>query len=221
MKSSPALAVHDLTFSVGKRPLFANVSLNLNRAEFVALHGPSGSGKSTLQRAIAGLIKADSGSIRLNNQSPEAIGWPHYRLQVIYVQQVPTLSEGTVRDNLNRPFHFASVQKAYDESKAVELLTQMQLCSDILNQIASSLSGGEQQRICLIRAILLRPAVLLLDEPTSALDQDTADSVIRTLASEKNQHQTSAIIATHQPAQFETLCERSIELSSHGEVNPQ
>lgn len=215
MEHTSLLLVDQLTLNVNHQALIEQFYLQLASGEFIALHGPSGSGKSTLLRAIAGLIEATRGQILLNGQSPETIGWPRFRRQVIYVQQKPTLGEMTVAENLARPFQYATAEQgAYDANHATELLERLYLSSSILNQPASTLSVGEQQRVCLVRALLLEPTVLLLDEPTSALDVNAASAALEILAEARDQRGLSAIVATHDHSRLADLCERTLKLDA-------
>lgn len=212
MDQPPLLSVEQLHLDVDGRSLVSDFDVTLTTSLFVTLHGPSGSGKSTLLRAIAGLIEIDAGLIRLEGQSPAVVGWPTFRRRVIYVHQKPTLGEGTVASNLQRPFQYATSDREFDSEQAVTLLERLHVKATSLQQAALSLSVGQQQRVCLVRALLLEPAVLLLDEPTSALDDDAADAVINLLTEYRDQRGLSAIIATHDQSKIDEQCGRRIEL---------
>jgi putative ABC transport system ATP-binding protein len=215
---SPLLRLHidQLTLTINNQTLIDQFSLTLEQGEFVGLHGPSGCGKSTLLRGIAGLLAAESGDVRLGEHSPEELGWPSFRRAVLYVQQTPTLIEGTVRENLARPFSYRALEQEFDVDAAADLLERLELKRSLLDQAAGSLSIGEQQRACLVRALQLKPPVLLLDEPISALDKDAARAVIDLLAEMRDQNQLSAIIATHQRDQVDRICDRWVELQPKG-----
>ena len=159
------LDINNLAVVAGGITLVRGFSVHLRPGELVALAGPSGSGKTTLLRTIAGLVDPAEGQILLDDRTPEQHEWPCFRRRVILLQQRPTVFEGSVEDNLKRPFRYRSAGKAYSRDDAVRLLETFLIEPERLTQEARSLSEGQQQRICLVRALLLEPDVLLLDEP--------------------------------------------------------
>ena len=203
--SSTLLELKNLSVSAGGKRLLAGFNCSLSAGELTVIAGPSGCGKTTLLRAIAGLIDPDCGEILFNGGSPEKVGWPGYRRRVVMVGQRPVLFDASVRDNLSRPFSYRSSDLSFPEERAKDLLDRFLLSEDHLEQNARSLSVGQKQRICLVRALLIDPAVLLLDEPISALDEDSAgavESLIREEASEKG---LAALIVAHDSGMAERL----------------
>ncbi|EFM21714.1 MULTISPECIES: ATP-binding cassette domain-containing protein [unclassified Pantoea] len=164
----PLLDVQEVTFSVGDRQLLRPVSLQLHQGDCVLLTGPSGSGKSTLLKIMASLITPDSGQLFFKNHDITTLDAEAYRQQVSYCFQTPQLFGQTVYDNLALPWQIRR-QKPHRE-RLVAHLESVNLSPDMLNKSVEQLSGGEKQRIGLLRNLQFMPDILLLDEVTSALD---------------------------------------------------
>lgn len=209
----------ELSVSAGGRVLVSGIGITLEKGEMVALCGPSGCGKTSLLRAVAGLDDPASGSVLLNGRTPHETGWPRFRRSVVLVDQKPVLLPGSVRDNLALPFTYTVAAGApFPESEAVALLDSFGVTRDRFTQEARTLSMGQQQRVCLARAFLLKPDVLLLDEPTSALDPEAVSSVENTLRTETRRRGLSALIVTHDREQARRLCDSTVDLSDFGAV---
>lgn len=214
--SETVLELRDLAVKAGGRVILRGIGITLLRGETVALCGPSGCGKTSLLRAVSGLDEAASGTVTLAGASPEETGWPAFRRRVVLVDQRPVLLPGSVRDNLMVPFTYRSAGgTAFPERDASDLLDAFGVFGERMAQEARTLSQGQQQRVCLARAFLLKPDVLLLDEPTSALDPEAVQSVERTLAGETRKRGLSALVVTHDRAQAARLCDRSVDLSAY------
>lgn len=213
------LELRELSVSAGGRVLVSGFGITLEKGEMVALCGPSGCGKTSLLRAVAGLDDLAGGQVLLNGSTPGGIGWPRFRRRVVLVDQRPVLLPGSVRDNLELPFSYAVSSGApfpYEEARS--LLETFGVARDRFAQEARTLSLGQQQRVCLARAFLLKPEVLLLDEPTSALDPEAVSSVESSLVSETRRRGLSALIVTHDREQARRLCDRAVDLSDYGAV---
>lgn len=183
----PLLDVKDVAFSVGDRQLLRPVSLQLHEGDCVLLTGPSGSGKSTLLKIIASLLTPTSGQLIFRNSDITTLKAEAYRQQVSYCFQTPQLFGQTVYENLALPWQIRR-QKPQQE-KLVAHLESVNLSPDILNKSIEQLSGGEKQRVGLLRNLQFMPDVLLLDEVTSALDEENRLAVLslinRIVAEEK------------------------------------
>ncbi|MCC7409202.1 MAG: ATP-binding cassette domain-containing protein [Phycisphaeraceae bacterium] len=192
------LAIEQLSIGAGSVELLRGLDVSLEPGEQLAVTGPSGLGKTTLLRTIAGLTDPLSGRILLRGRSGDEIGWPTFRRQVVLMQQKPTLTGGTVRENLQRPFAYRCANGCgYDGAKAAKWLDSIGIEPTRLDQPASELSVGQQQRVCLVRSLLVEPLVLLLDEPTSALDTDAAEATQRLVDGECRNRGLAVMIVTH------------------------
>lgn len=210
-----------IAVAVDGQLLLEDISFRLEPGQLLAITGPSGCGKTMLLRSLAGLIDPVAGQLRLNGEAPQQLGWPAYRRRVLLVHQQPVLTPGTIRDNLERPFRYRAAASPWNEAAATRFLERLHIEAERLEQRADSLSVGQQQRVCLVRALLLQPDVLLLDEPTSALDEtarDAVEALIREVAMERS---TAAVIVTHDAAQAERWCDVQLALQPTAGGNGQ
>jgi putative ABC transport system ATP-binding protein len=213
--AQPMLQIENLAVAAGGKRLLHAIGFDLAANEFLAVTGPSGVGKSTLLRAIAGLDDPAEGQVLLHGQTPASHGWPAFRRRIVFMHQRPVMLAGSVRENLQHPLRFHSVDRAFDDGEAKRLLGRLGLHTSHLDQEANTLSVGEQQRISLVRALLIGPEVLLLDEPTSALDELSREALERVLHEDLKQRGCAAILVTHDRAQAARLCDREIRLAAH------
>jgi putative ABC transport system ATP-binding protein len=209
------LVVEGVAISVERRRLLTGVSLSLRAGELVGIVGPSGSGKTELLRSIAGLRDAEEGAFRLEGRERGDVPWPSWRRQVTYVAQRPVMLEGSVRDNVLRPLTYASVQGKVGDDELTDLLGRMGLEPELLHQRARTLSVGEQQRVALLRALVIHPAVLLLDEPTSALDVEAVERVEALIRRRAESASLAALIVSHDPAQVARWTSRQLDIREH------
>ena len=181
-------------------PTLDHVSFEVQGGEFLCVTGPSGSGKSTLLNVMAGLDRADSGSVRVDgvditrmNESQRA----RFRLSRIgLVFQFFNLLESlSVIENVMAPARLAGIDRRTARNLATETLASVGL-SGKERQYPSSLSGGERQRVAVARAIINRPALLLADEPTGALDSENGRRVME-LLDERNRAGQTIVMVTH------------------------
>lgn len=211
---TPLWSFDDVTLRKGSRTLAVGLHLDVTPGEIVGLAGPSGSGKTTLLRCLAGLEDPANGRVFLEGQTPESIGWPAYRRQVVLVDQQPALLDATVERNLVRVFEYKTGATPFPRDEAIELLDTLGLERRYLDQPARTLSVGEQQRVCLVRALLLRPKVLLLDEPTSGLDEAAvgdAEHVVREAVTQARAG--AALWVSHNRDQLERVATRTLDLT--------
>ncbi len=206
-EAPPALALEEVvrTFEQGgaRLDVLQGASLALAPGEAVALVAPSGAGKSTLLH-IAGLLeRADAGEVRIAGEATSALSDARRtelrRRALGFVYQFHhLLPEFSALENVVVPQMIAGRSKATARARAHELLAMMGLAQRETHRPAR-LSGGEQQRVAVVRALANRPSVLLADEPTGNLDQRTADGVFDALARLLRETGTAALIATHNP----------------------
>jgi putative ABC transport system ATP-binding protein len=203
----PLLEIRDLSFGYdkGSSPVFEHLNLDVRKGKCVVVKGPSGCGKSTLLRLICRLNIPRSGTILFKGKSVADIPPPELRSKITYVQQIPQMIDGTIRDNLLLPFTFALGQhkSAPDDASLERMLDAFYLHGISLEQSALKLSVGQKQRLSIMRAILNGPDMLLLDEPTSALDAESATMLFSIIERLNTEEGKALIIVTHsdyQPA---------------------
>ena len=176
-----------------------NTSFNVKKGEFVAIVGASGSGKSTLLHLLGGVDKPDSGKIFIDNtdiyslnKEPLAI---FRRRQVGLIYQfynlIPIL---TVKENITLPKNLDNSN--IDEEKLNELITTLKL-NDRVNHLPNELSGGEQQRTSIGRALINEPTIILADEPTGNLDSKNSDEIVTLLKVANKKYGQTIIMITH------------------------
>ena len=210
--TAPLLSVEAFSLRLGGRILFEPVSFALEAGEIIGVQAPSGVGKTSLLRGIVALTPAHSGTCRFRGLLPQAIGIPDYRRQVVWVAQRPALFAGSVQKNLAQPFGYESVAEAFSEAAAAAWIERLGLGQVDLDAATETLSEGQRQRVCLIRAFLLHPAVLLLDEPTSALDPESITTVEQAIDDYVAEGERGAILISHDHNQLDRLCTRCITL---------
>lgn len=180
-----------------------DISLELEKAKTLAILGPSGSGKSTLLNIIGALDLPDSGSIVFNdfslqNQSEKQLASFRNKEIGFIFQSHHLLPQCNVLENVMIPT-LPIKDKTYKNEcrqRALELIKKVDLW-DQRNDYPGTLSGGECQRVAVIRALINQPKLLLADEPTGSLDQSNANSIIDLLLKLKEAYQTSLIVVTH------------------------
>ncbi len=188
-------------FNMGNNIIKAvdNMSFEINSGEFVVILGPSGSGKTTLLNLLGGMDKITSGEIIVNNKNLGQLNKKEMTLyrrnDVGFVFQFYNLMTNlTALENVE-----LSTELCKNSLNPVEVLTQVGL-KDRLDYFPSQLSGGEQQRVSIARAISKNGELLLCDEPTGALDYQTGKSVLKTLFDCSRLHHKTVIVVTHNSA---------------------
>ena len=206
------------SFTTGRTNLviFRNLDLEVRQGEKLALVGESGAGKSTLLYLLGGLDRPTSGKIlydgdditRLNEQR-----LAEFRNRTLgFVWQTHyLLPEFTALENVAMPLRIRGVSAEEAEEQAMDRLREVGLEARS-HHLSGELSGGEQQRVVLARALVGKPKVLLADEPTGNLDAQTGERIIGLLADMHEQHGLTSIYVTHNPA-FARRCDRVLEMS--------
>ncbi|WP_304228095.1 ABC transporter ATP-binding protein [Lactobacillus kitasatonis] len=188
------LSLKNVGYRVKDKDIISNFSLDIATGAFLTIVGPSGGGKSTLLKLLANLISPTSGEIYFKDKNINTYLPTNYRRQVSYCFQQPSLFGETVKDNLEFPFKIR--KQTPDQSKMEQVLESVDLKTDFLNKNITELSGGEKQRVALIRNLLFKPEVLLLDEITTGLDNDSKEIVHR-LIQNVHKDNTTIIQVTH------------------------
>jgi len=192
-----------------------DLSLRLERGEFLSIVGESGSGKSTLLQILGTLDQADQGSIHLNNV--EILGLTanaraalrNKQLGFVY-QAHHLIPELTALENIMLPLMIRGDDKNSIRNRAMSLLERMKL-TDRADHVPAHLSGGEAQRVAVARALATKPSLLLADEPTGNLDEATAQSVFQALRELCQEEHAAVIMVTHSSALAEAT-DRTLRL---------
>jgi putative ABC transport system ATP-binding protein len=193
------------------------ISLEIRAGEFVALLGTSGSGKSSLLNLMAGLDRPTSGSVIVEDRDLAKLSREElakYRLRVVGMvfQSFNLIGSMTVAENVELPLRFAEVDRSQRDKMAQEALQRVGLRAR-LDHRPSELSGGEQQRAALARALINRPALLLADEPTGNLDSHTGTEIMEMLRQFNQELGMTVVMVTHERALAERYAERMIFLA--------
>jgi iron(III) transport system ATP-binding protein len=194
-----ALEVSHLQVNFGSRTVLNDLSFSLAPGEIASLLGPSGCGKTTLLRAIAGLLQPSAGTIRLGAQlvGVSSVVLPAHKRQTGYVPQ-----QGALFPHLNvaRNISFGLDKKMYSKQEISKITTEMLSLigmSGFENQMPTELSGGQQTRVALARALAVKPKMILLDEPFSALDAQLRNELRSDVVALLRAQGTTAILVTH------------------------
>ncbi|EDO9472928.1 ATP-binding cassette domain-containing protein [Campylobacter coli] len=193
------IQIKNLSKKFGKVKALDNINLNIYKGEWLAIMGPSGSGKSTLLNILSLMDDPSSGKYILDNEDLEQINEEQKislrreKIGLIFQQfhLIPYLS--ALENVMLSQYYHSSV----DEEDAKAILEKVGL-SHRLSHLPSQLSGGEQQRVCIARALINNPEILLADEPTGNLDEANEKIVLETLQKLKNEGKTIVLI-THNP----------------------
>ncbi|MDE8061025.1 ABC transporter ATP-binding protein [Erysipelothrix rhusiopathiae] len=176
-----------------------NVSVSVDRGEFIAIMGASGSGKSTLLHVIGGVDTVSTRVIRLDNTNLGALSEEaltifrrrHIGLIYQFYNLIPLLD---VKENIILPLELDN--QNVDEIYLEELLKSLELVNRV-NHLPSQLSGGQQQRVSIARALMNRPTLILADEPTGNLDKKTSKEIIKILRETNEMSEQTIIMVTH------------------------
>lgn len=188
------LELKDVSLTIDDKQIIKNLNLKIKQNDYLTITGPSGSGKSTTLKLIADLISPTSGNIYFKGKDINKYRPEDYRKQVSYCFQQPVLFGKTVKDNLEFPFTVRN--QPFDQERAIKALKQVLLDEDYLNKGIDQLSGGEKQRVALIRNVLFKPEVLLLDEITTGLDENSKN-IVHEFINNIYQQDTTIIQVTH------------------------
>jgi putative ABC transport system ATP-binding protein len=193
------------------------VTLEVEAGEFVALLGSSGSGKSSVLNLIAGLDRPTLGSVVVQGRDLARLSreeLAHHRLHTVGMvfQSFNLIASMTLAENVELPMRFAEVERGRRDGLAREALTRVGLQSR-MNHRPSQLSGGEQQRAALARALINRPQLLLADEPTGNLDSRTGTEIMNMVREFNQELGMTIVMVTHERALAERYARRLIFLA--------
>jgi len=184
-------------------PVLHDITFDINEVEFLVLMGPSGSGKSTLLNLIAGIDKADSGTVRVGGvditslSETELAQWRATNVGFIFqfYNLIPVL---TAFENVELPLHLTGLSKK-ERRDHVDMALRLVNLSHRMDHYPKELSGGEQQRVAIARAIVTDPTLLVADEPTGDLDRVSAEEVLDLMERLNAELRKTIIMVTHDP----------------------
>ena len=204
------------TYSTSTRPALNDVSVQIDKGEFVFLIGPSGCGKSTFLRLMVREEKPDSGTLTVAGDDVAKLSGrqvPKLRQKIGYVfQDFRLLPKKNVYDNVAFALQVIGKKRSQIEKAVPETLEMVGL-EGKANRMPHELSGGEQQRVAIARAFVNRPLVLLADEPTGNLDPDTSGDIML-LLDRINRLGTTVVMSTHDNDAVDAMRRRVLELDN-------
>lgn len=192
----------NVNLSFAKRVIYSELNLEIGSQGITTLMGPNGAGKSLILRLLAGLIQPDHGRVLYSEQTEIPSG------QIGFVFQRPVLLRRSVQDNLLHALAIAGVARAQRLSRAMALL-ELGGMEQLAKSPARKLSGGEQQRLTLLRALAGKPGLLVLDEPSASLDPQ-ATALIENIVLRASQCGVKVILVTHDQGQAARLADEVI-----------
>lgn len=195
------VSVEDVTFTYGYAPVLQDISLSIQTGDFLAIIGPNGSGKTTLLRIILGLLKPTRGRVFIMGKAPEDF---EDRTKIGYIPQkathfdplFPASAQEVVAMALRSSQKFLHRPRKEEESAIRHALSVVGM-EDFRNRRIGRLSGGEQQRIFIARAIVNRPKILFLDEPTTGVDAETQGRFYDLLNQLNEKEGITIVLITH------------------------
>lgn len=212
------------SYKVGTQRLHVlkDLSLTVEPGEMLAIMGQSGVGKSTLLHVLGGLDRPDGGTVQVGDIETTALAdtaLVEFRNRHVgFVFQFHhLLPEFDAAENAEMPMRIARVSASDARRRAVDLLQRVGLGERLAHR-PSMLSGGEQQRVAVARALVMRPCLLLADEPTGDLDETTAGALEGLLREMHAEFGLTSVIATHNP-RFAAACDRVLRME-HGQLHP-
>ena len=221
-----AIALSGVNLALGQDAarvhILKDIDLNIGKGEAIGLVGPSGSGKSTLLMVMAGLERADSGTVTVAGENlrelneDELARFRGRNIGIVFqsFHLIPTM---TALENVSVPLELAGLEDAQDRARA-EL--DMVGLGHRLHHYPAQMSGGEQQRVAVARALAPNPSILVADEPTGNLDEDTGKQIVELLFAGYEKHGATLVLVTHDPA-LAQKCGRVVRLRSGHVVDGQ
>ncbi len=213
--SAPLFDIENVTkrFDGAPTEVLRGISFAVEPGESLAILGPSGSGKSTLLRLLNALDSPSTGRVAVAGRHVDQWDVIALRRTVAMLFQLPSLLDGTVRDNLMAPLRLRDGRAAQaDEAWFARLLSGVGLNGGVLDRTAATLSGGEQQRVAFARALVLRPQAVLLDEPTASLDPNTSVQFLANLKALTGELGLTCVMVTHQLEHARAMADRVLLL---------
>ena len=212
-KDDAVISIRDLKKSFGTLNVLNSIDIDIAKGENIAVLGRSGTGKSVLIKIISGLLKPDSGIVRVLGKEVDKLSeaeLQQLRLKIGFSFQNSALYDSmSVRENLEFPLvrNMRKLSRKEVTSMIEKVLSDVGL-SQTINQMPSELSGGQRKRIGIARTLILKPEIMLYDEPTAGLDPITCVEINNLIISVQQQYNTSSIIITHDLTCAKTTADR-------------
>ncbi len=219
MTDNPALELSGVHLSLGhgagRTHILKGIDLTIYNGESVGLVGPSGSGKSTLLMVMAGLERSDKGLVKaagheLGSMNEDELARFRGQNVGIIFQSFHLVPNMTALENVAVPLELSGDPKAFERAK--EELEAVGL-GHRLQHYPTQLSGGEQQRVAVARALVTNPEILIADEPTGNLDETTGEQIIELMFAAQERKNTTLVLVTHDPS-LADRCQRKIRVHS-------
>ncbi|WP_373600605.1 ABC transporter ATP-binding protein [Paraclostridium bifermentans] len=203
------LKIINVKYSSDKDEIIKGINLTVEKGDCISIVGQSGSGKSTFLKMLSDLISPTGGAIYYNGKDYKEINPIELRRKISYCIQIPYLFGESVYENLAFPFEIRNT--SVDEDEILKLLELLKLDKSYLNKKVDALSGGEKQRIALIRNLLSKPDILLLDEVTSGLDKENT-KIVQSLIKKINEEGMTILWITHDMDQSKSIFNKRVHI---------
>ncbi len=205
MVNTFGLTLENICFEIGSFQ-FKNLCMNINPKEYFVLTGPNGTGKTLIIKIICGIYQPSSGKIVLNGREIQDI--PIWERNIGYVPQNAVLfASRTVSANIEFGLEVRKIERSKRKEKVQEIAGLLNI-SHLLERKPNGLSGGEQQKVALARALVLKPSALLLDEPLSAIDESTRDELCKELRSIQQKLSITTLHISHNKEEMRMVGDR-------------
>ncbi len=208
------LEFSNVSFSNEGKSILKNLNIRIESRDYISIVGPSGSGKSTFLKLCNNLISPSEGNISFNNKNVSEYNPIELRKEIAYCFQMPHLFGDTVMDNLSFPFKIRN--KKVDMDRIKYLFSLFSMDEEFIDEKVLNLSGGEKQRIALMRTLMFTPEVLLLDEVTSALDSENT-LIVENIINKLNNEGSTVLWVTHNDEQSTKYANKLLTLEN-GEI---
>ena len=208
------LEFSNVSFSNEGKSILKNLNIRVESGDYISIVGPSGSGKSTFLKLCNNLISPSEGNISFNNKNVSEYNPIELRKEIAYCFQMPHLFGDTVMDNLSFPFKIRN--KKVDMDRIKYLFSLFSMDEEFIDEKVLNLSGGEKQRIALMRTLMFTPEVLLLDEVTSALDSENT-LIVENIINKLNNEGSTVLWVTHNEEQSTKYANKLLTLEN-GEI---
>lgn len=211
------LELQNVSYQSEKKNILEKLSLKVDEGDYLSIVGPSGSGKSTFLKICGHLLSPTEGKIIFKGKDFRQYSPLELRRRISYCAQTPCLFGDTVEDNLSFPYLIR--KQKVDLARVQALFSSFNLDPEFLKKDVQSLSGGEKQRIALIRTLLFKPEILLLDEVSSALDVANTFLVEKAISS-LNREGTTVLWVTHDLEQSRKYAHKLLTIEN-GEIKTE